>query len=121
MPDRAWKAWEREAARDHGGLRTGPTGCDDPDVSGLALIGVECKYQGKLSFKEADMQQARDNAAKIGLRPVLLLKERGNVRRAVRLDYDDWLYLYKLALIGAREEGILAGATMAELQEVFVG
>lgn len=119
--DKAWKAWEREVAKDHGGARTGPTGRDTPDVSGLAMIGPECKYQASLMFKESDMQQARDNATKIGLRPILFLKEKGNLRRAVRLDYADWLVLYRLSLIGALHSSAYEGASMSDLQEVQVG
>ena len=119
--DKAWKAWEREVANDHGGRRTGPTGFDTVDVSGLKLIGPECKYQGALAFKEMDMQQARDNAGKIGLMPVVLLKEKGNGRRAVRLDYGDWLTIYRLALIGAHHEHQYTGASMQDLQGGSLG
>lgn len=112
MADKAWKAWEREVAKDHGGTRTGPTGRDTPDVTGVALIAPECKYQGKLLFKETDMEQARDNAAKVGLMPVVFLKEKQTNRRAVRLDYADWLTLYKLACIGAQSQGYISGAPM---------
>lgn len=117
--DKAWKAWEREVANDHGGTRTGPTGFDTVDVSGLYLIGPECKYQGTLMFKETDMQQARENASKVGLMPVVFLKEKGNARRAVRLDYPDWLLVYRLALIGARFADQYEGASMSALQEVI--
>lgn len=94
MPDKSWKAWEREVARDLGGTRTGPTGRDTPDVSGIEFIGPECKYQGKLAYKEADFTQARENAAKCGLKPALFLKERGGSRKRVVMDYDDFVALY---------------------------
>jgi hypothetical protein len=93
MADKAWKAWERKVAADHGGTRTGPRGSNVPDVSGLPLIAPECKYQKKLHFTEADMQQARDNAPE-GMIPVVFLMERGGKRKAVRLDYEDWLKLW---------------------------
>lgn len=114
MPDKAWKAWEREVARDHGGKRTGPTGFDTPDVTGVPLVAPECKYQGRLAFKETDMQQARENAAKVGLMPVLFLKEKQSNRRAVRLDYSDWLVIYRLACVGAQTEGSVLGASMSD-------
>ena len=93
MADTAWKVWERTVATDHGGERTGPRGFGLPDVSGIPLLSPECKYQKKLHFTEADMQQARDNA-RPGTIPILFLKERGGKRKAVRLDYEDWLYLW---------------------------
>lgn len=114
MSDKSWKAWEREVARDHGGTRSGPTGFDSPDVTGVALIAPECKYQGKMGFKEIDMQQARDNAAKVNLMPVVFLKEARTNRRAVRLDYADWLTLYKLACIGAQVRERILRASMVE-------
>lgn len=114
MADKAWKAWEREIARDHGGTRTGPTGRDTPDVTGVELIAPECKYQGRLMFLESDMQQARDNAERWGAGiPVLFLKEKQTNRRAVRLDYADWLRLYNLACIGAQHEAATVRAPMA--------
>jgi hypothetical protein len=106
MPDKAWKAWEREVARDLGGTRTGPTGRDTPDVSDVALIGPECKYQGKFGYKEADFTQARENAEKVGRMPALFLKERGGKRKRVVMDYLDYIALYKLA-IGAQGEDSL--------------
>lgn len=117
MPDKAWKAWEREVAKDLGGVRTGPTGTDTPDVTGVALIAPECKYQGTLAFKEVDMQQARDNAAKVGLIPVVFLKEKNNLRRAVRMDYADFLTIYRLAT-GAQLEDSSARASMTEGEPV---
>lgn len=113
MADKAWKAWEREVARDHGGTRTGPTGRDTPDVTGVQLIAPECKYQSRLHFVESDMQQARDNAERweAGI-PVLFIKEKQTNRRAVRLDYAGWLTLFNLACIGAHVNGLTTGAPM---------
>lgn len=91
--DKAWKRWERQVANDHGGSRTGPRGFGLPDVSGIPLISAECKYQKKLAFNEGDMQQARDNAHP-GTIPVVFLMEHGGKRKAVRLDYKDWLWLW---------------------------
>ena len=54
-----WKDWEREVARDLGGKRTGPRGFDVPDVVGLPIeFAPECKYQKRLSLKDADLKQA---------------------------------------------------------------
>lgn len=46
------------------------------------------------------MEQARENASKVGKIPVVFLKEKGNKRRAVRLDYGDFLTLFQYMLKG---------------------
>lgn len=97
MPDKAWKVWERTVARDLGGERTGPTGRDLPDVKGIWLLAPECKYQKRLAYREADWEQARENAEGVGLVPALFLKERGGKRIRVVMDYADFLELYRLA------------------------
>lgn len=90
MADKSWKAWERQVAHDLGGSRTGPRGFGLPDVSGVPIIGPECKYQARLAMNEADWLQARENAIRRGLLPGLFLKERGGRRKRVVFDYDDF-------------------------------
>lgn len=102
MADKSWKVWERQVAADLGGERTGPMGKDLPDVSGVPVIAPECKYQKRLALNEADFQQARDNATKIGKLPVLFLKERGGKRKRVVMDYDDYLTLFAYVSGGPR-------------------
>lgn len=99
MPDKAWKVWERTVARDLGGERTGPTGRDLPDVTGINLLAPECKYQKRLAYREADWEQARENAKNVGPMhmPALFLKERGGQRIRVVMDYPDFVILYHLA------------------------
>lgn len=95
MPDKAWKQWERDVAADLGGTRTGPTGRDDPDVL-VPILAPECKYQAVLAYRERDMQQARENASRVGKIPALFLKERGGKRRRVVFDYEDFLQFWAL-------------------------
>jgi hypothetical protein len=47
MPNAVWKALERRTARLLGGVRTGPTGRDGPDVDAGWLV-VECKHRAAL-------------------------------------------------------------------------
>lgn len=105
MADKPWKAWERKVAKDLGGTRTGPRGHDLPDSIDAPLIAPECKLYEKFIFLEADMEQARNNAKNIpgDKLPAVFIKEkkRGG-RMAVRMDYDDFLYLHGLALDGLR-------------------
>lgn len=101
MPDKAWKAWEREVAGDLGGTRSGPLGSDVPDVLDVKLIAPECKYMAKLKVTEEDFQQATRNAAKVGKIGLLALKERGARRKRAVLAWDDFVKLYWLAVKGA--------------------
>ena len=101
MADKAWKAWEREVARDLGGERTGPTGFDLPDVKGVPLIAPECKYMGRMSLRDVDRQQARENAIKVGRMPVRFLKEKGTGRKEVVIEYDDFIAIIWPILIHA--------------------
>lgn len=98
MPDAAWKQWERDVAADLGGSRTGPTGRDTPDVT-VFYLAPECKYQKRLAYLEADMQQARENASRVGKVPALFLKERGGKRKRVVFDYDDFIALWRAFVI----------------------
>lgn len=99
MADAAWKQWEREVAADLGGRRSGPQGSDVPDVYGVDLIAPECKLQANLSLKKQDIDQARDNARKIGKEWILFLKERRKpgekfARKVVVMDYHAFIDLY---------------------------
>lgn len=86
------KAWEREVARDFDTNRTGPTGKNDCDIN-YAPVGIECKYQGRLSLRTDDLTQARRNA---GDRPwALVLKERGGRVKLMVLDYDHGVELLR--------------------------
>jgi hypothetical protein len=84
------KTWEREVARDLGTRRTGPTGFGDPDVE-YDFIGIECKYQGKLSLKAADVRQAKANSA--GRPWALLLREAHTGTRLAVIPYDLFIEL----------------------------
>jgi hypothetical protein len=107
MPDRPWKAWEREVANRLGGTRTGPQGKDLPDSVDVPLIAPECKLYERFIFLDSDMEQARFNATNIpgDKIPVVFLKEkkRGG-RKAVRMDYDGFLRLFDLATKGMSSE-----------------
>lgn len=101
MADKPWKAWEREVAKALGGTRTGPRGKDLPDVIDVPLVAPEVKLYEKFIFLEADMEQARNNAKNIpgNKIPLVVMKEkkRGG-RKAVRMDWEDFLRIYKLAI-----------------------
>jgi hypothetical protein len=107
MPDRPWKAFEREVAKRLGGTRTGPRGKDLPDSIDVPLVAPEAKLYERFIFLEADMEQARSNARNIpgDKIPVLFLKEkkRGG-RKAVRMDYEGFLRLFDLAVKGEESE-----------------
>ena len=91
MSDKAWKVWERQVAKDHGGVRTGPRGFGLPDAV-VPVIAPECKYMRKLALRADHMDQARENATRVGKEPVLFLKEAGHGgRKVVVLDYELWL------------------------------
>ena len=91
------KVWEREVAKDLGTKRTGPTGMDDADIIHYTLA-VECKAYGRIAFRAADWQQAKDNAK--GKVPILAIKPKGAKRDAiVIMSYD-----YFVALHTDREE-----------------
>lgn len=74
MADKPWKRIEREKCRELGGDRAGPTGRDTPDCVGLR-VGLEIKYVKKFTFLTTYWEQAVDNAAKLGIPPVLAIKE----------------------------------------------
>ena len=101
MADKPWKAWEREVAKSLGGTRTGPQGRDLPDCIDAPLVAPECKLYEKFIFLEADMEQARMNARNIpgNKIPIVVMKEkkRGG-RKAVRMDWDGFLLLYRKAV-----------------------
>jgi hypothetical protein len=95
MPDKPWKAWEREVAKSLGGTRSGPTGRDLPDCIDVPFVAPEAKLYTKFVVLEADFQQAKENAAKIGKIPLLAIKEkkRGGRKRVV-MDWSDFLTLW---------------------------
>jgi hypothetical protein len=84
------KVWEREVAKALGTTRTGPTGFGDPDVK-YEHIAIECKYQSRLSLKQADVAQATLNAK--GKPWALLLRERNTGTRLAVLPYDLFIEL----------------------------
>jgi hypothetical protein len=103
MADKPWKVHEREVAKALGGTRTGPLGKDMPDCIDAPLVAPECKLYEKFIFLESDMEQARHNAKNIpgDKIPLVVLKERKRGgRKAVRMDWDGFLRLYRLAVIG---------------------
>lgn len=96
MPDNAAKKWEREVAHRLGGQRTGPQGFGLPDVKGVPLA-PECKLMGRIALKGAHLNQARTNAARVGLPWVLAIKKRikqgEQPEKLVVMDFDmfvDW-------------------------------
>lgn len=81
-----WKDWEREVARDLGGVRTGPRGHDVPDVCDLPIpFAPECKYQKRLALKTEDLKQAEHNAR--GVPWALFLREAKTGRRFAVVPY----------------------------------
>lgn len=92
----AWKSWEREVAKDLGGKRTGPRGTNTPDVHDVpGGLQPECKYQGRLSLKAGDLEQAEKNAR--GLPWALFLRKARSSKKYVVVEYDYFLELYKKA------------------------
>lgn len=88
-----WKDWEREVARDLGGKRTGPRGFDVPDVVDLPVdFAPECKYQKRLSLKDADLKQAAHNAR--GKEWSVFLREAKTGRRFVVVPYKTFLKMW---------------------------
>ena len=87
------KDWEREVARDLGGTRTGPRGFDVPDVIDLPReFAPECKYQKRLSLKNADLEQADHNAR--GKEWALFLRESHTGRRYTVVPYKTFLKMW---------------------------
>ena len=88
-----WKDWEREVAKDLGGKRTGPRGFNLPDVSELpGDFSPECKYQKRLSLKDADLKQAEHNARKKEW--ALFLREARTGRRFVVVPYKTFIKMW---------------------------
>lgn len=92
MADKRWKRVERDKCRELGGERTGPTGRDLPDCKDIPLIGLEVKSYKRLVFLTADWKQAVENAEKLGLIPVLAVKEAGRGGRDEVQLYDETLH-----------------------------
>lgn len=81
--------------RELGGERTGPTGRDLPDCIGTPGIGIEIKAYKKFVFLTDDWNQAVENAAKLGVIPVLLVREGGRGgRRHVQMYERDFGALF---------------------------
>jgi hypothetical protein len=88
------KVWERQVANDLGGVRTGPTGLNDPDIKDLPIpFAVECKYRQRLSIQNADLKQAHLNAR--GLPWGVFIREARSGRRFVVLPYSVFLDFWK--------------------------
>lgn len=92
MADKTWKKVEREACRELGGDRRGPTGRDTCDCDDRVKVGLEIKSYKRLVFLTKDWEQAVRNAEKIGLIPVLYVREGGRSgRKRVQMrDRDYW-------------------------------
>ena len=85
MADKAWKRVEREKCRALGGQRTGPRGFGLPDCTGIK-VALEVKHYKRFTFLTKDWEQAVENAERVGLMPVLAVKEAGrNGRDCVQL------------------------------------
>ena len=99
MSDKPWKRIEREKCRELGGERSGPTGTDTPDCVDLC-VGLEVKYVKKYTFLTTYWEQAVENAVKVGLPPVLAVKEakRGG-RDCVQMFTRDYQALLTLARV----------------------
>ena len=97
------KDWEREVARDLGGKGTGPRGFDVPDVVDLPIeFAPECKYQKRLSLKDADLKQAEHNARKKEW--ALFLREARSGRRFVVVPYKTFLKMWDAYIQGETTE-----------------
>jgi hypothetical protein len=83
VADKTWKRVEREKCRALGGERRGPTGRDLPDCDDTVRVALEVKAYKKLVFLTKDWEQAVDNAAKLGLPPVLNVREGGRGGRDI--------------------------------------
>jgi hypothetical protein len=97
MASKQWKNVERELAEKLGGCRTGPTGKNDCDVSGIPDWGPEVKYMQRLCLRTDHIKQAKANAARVGKRWLLYIREAKSGRRVVVLDLEDFVWLFKKA------------------------
>ena len=92
MADRPWKRAERQAAAALGGVRSGPTGRNSPDVSGVEL-SPEVKYQKRYALRAADLAQARANALP-GKPWCLILKQHRTRGALVIMELDTFKDIY---------------------------
>lgn len=93
MADKTWKRVEREKCRTLGGQRTGPRGFGLPDCVGLK-VALEVKYLKRFTFLTKHWEQAVENAERVGLPPVLAVKETGrNGRDCVQMHERDFMDL----------------------------
>lgn len=104
MADKTWKRVEREACRELGGDRRGPTGRDTVDCNDAVQIGLEIKSYKRFVWLTKDWEQAVRNAMKAGLPPALFVREGGrNGRRRVQMYYGDMkLLCHRSGLCPAR-------------------
>lgn len=97
MPDRTWKARERQTAVQIGGERTWK---DLPDAESDTL-SIECKYRKTLPrWLWAAVDQARHNASE-GKFPAVRLMQKYKRRSIVVMDWDDWLQYFDVPSEGA--------------------
>jgi hypothetical protein len=97
MADKRWKRHEREKCRALGGERTGPRGFGLPDCVGLE-VALEVKSYKRFVFLTKDWEQAVENAARLGKRPVLAVREAGRGGRdCVQMFRTDWVNLSDFA------------------------
>lgn len=90
MPDKPWKAFERDVAKKLGGERIGPSGTDTNDVA-HDVWAVECKYRKTIPKLLKDgLHQADKGDHKT---PILFIKEKGSPKNVVVMwanDFFDW-------------------------------
>lgn len=95
MPDKPWKAFEREVAKKMGGVRMGPTGRMTNDVD-HEHFAIECKYRKAIpGFLLAGIKQAEINSSSPNKTPILFLKKpRSNLKDDMVVmrasDFYDW-------------------------------
>lgn len=110
MADKTWKRVEREKCRQLGGERRGPTGRDLPDCDDAVKVGLEIKSYKRFVWLTKDWEQAIRNAEKLGLMPVLAVREGGRGGRdEVQLRWGDFrLLTFRSGLcpvVSPREDG----------------
>lgn len=92
----AWKAFERRIAGAWGGYRSGPTGRDGPDVSGVP-VAIQCKRTTRVGIRGSWIVQARLDGKKLGLPWVLVVAQHGDRKPVAVVDHDWLVRLWKEA------------------------
>jgi hypothetical protein len=109
MPDKRWKAHERQAAKivdPENGERNPSNGKRNNDIDALEVFAVEHKsIRGEMRFIRKAMHQAIEGARKkgAGQTPVVFVASgvgKGKLRRWAIMDLEEWA---KLARLYARE------------------